>query len=223
MTEDQINAERLKLKANVNFLRLQLRVGKATQEELQLAEKALAQFKETPSATLKQVGQPHPLAKNESPWTPSGDTLAPHVATIVEELRKQQAEIDFEKRSLSMQLQAIPPHTPCPELTKAILALREKWMALGDDIRYVVTHGERPQEASTTPPQWDAEAYRSQLPTDRYTLSKMIDNLSINVRYKWPKRMAQTDTLAKKAEYQTKISKGEIELSILQQQFNALK
>ncbi|WP_428657644.1 hypothetical protein [Runella sp.] len=222
MTEEQIKAERVKLKNNLSYLRLQQRAGKATAAEVERAELAWNTFADAPSETLKQTNVPAPAPQGQA-WQSEtvANTLAPEVALIVDELRRQQGELDFQKRSLSMQLQAVPKDVPCSDITKQILELREQWMALGDEIRFVIANGQRPSEER--PKEFDAEAYESQLPNDRYQLSKLIENTNINVTYRWPQRMAQAKTEAKKAEYRLKIAKGERELEILRQYFKSIQ
>ena len=222
MTEEEIKTERLKLKNNLSYLRLQERAGKATAAEVARAELAWNTFSSAPAETLKATATPPPAPQGPA-WQSekAADTLAPEVALIVDELRQQQSDLDYEKRSLSMQLQAVPKTVPCPEITKQILELREQWMALGDEIRFVIANGQRPSEER--PKEFDGEAYLSQLPNDRYQLSKLIENMNINVNYRWPQRMAQSKTEAKKAEYRLKIAKGERELDILRQYFKSIQ
>lgn len=222
MTEEQKTAHRIKMKARVKLLQLDLRVGKATQAQVDEAQKAydaLLNFTPTKEPEIKlTTGKAAP-----EPEKLNGKALTAEAQTILSELGKKQDDIDRQKRELSMSLQSVAHDVPCREITQQILFLREQWKEVGDTIYFVKEHGHLPNEAADQSEEQDPAEYAEKLPKDRFVLDKLIKNLNINVNHKWPKRMAEAKTEAKKSEYRLRIAKGEQELEIMKEQFSKLQ
>lgn len=223
MNADEKQANQIKLKARLNMLRLELRAGKATAEQVAEAEAALEAIRGFVPAkepkTILTTGKAAPVLEKLN-----GKTLSAEAQKIVSDLSKTKEEIDLKKRELSMSLQNVPQGVTCKEITQEILAHRERWKALGDSIYFVQEYGFLPEQAAAQPEadEVDLAEYGDQLPNDRFVLDKMIKNLTINVFHKWPDRMKTAKTEAKKAEYNVRISKGGVLLQVMKDKFKKI-
>lgn len=222
MTEEKKRAEGIKLKAKLKMLELELRVGKATRaqvEEAAAAYKALTDFKPRPEPMVAlATGKAEPLLKKLE-----GTALPASAQEAISALMLERDEIDRQKRTLSMSLQNIPASVGCKEVTQEIMAFREKWKAITDKIYFVQEYGFLPEQTAEHTGEADVDRYGEQLPDDRFILDKMIKNLNINVNHKWPERMSQAKTEAKKSEYRLRIAKGEMQLEVMRAKFEKLK
>ncbi len=200
------------------MLELEVRAGKATPKQVEEARAALDALKGyvPPKASLvtKQVATAPKLLKELDSKELSGEVQA-----IVKQLKEDQEKVDFEKRQLSMSLQGVSKTEICKDITDKILSLREKWREIGDTIYFVIEHGHLPG----APVEESIEDFGKNLPNDKFTLDKMIENLNINVNYRWPKRMATAKNEAKKSEFAIRIAKGERMLEVMRSKFKSLK
>ena len=121
MDEEKKRAEGIKLKARLKMLQLELKVGKATQEQVDeaaAAYKALTDFQPRPEPSVAlATGKATPVLEKLN-----GKTLPPAAQEIVRALMLERDEIDRQKRALSMSLQNIPASIQCKEVTQEILA-----------------------------------------------------------------------------------------------------
>jgi hypothetical protein len=233
MEDEKMKVERLRAKAQWELLKLQLRAGRVSADEVQQAEQVWrrigAEQRRTEALPLLPPSAKVKVAIAEKPmvaWTPDPvrepETVSPEAASLIAELERDRSAVDVAKREVSMQLQQVPLSVPCPELTSQILDLRKQWEEIGDRIVYVKRFGELPVSSSAQDETFFPVAFTQQLPKDKFALDRMMKNLSINVRNKWPEKLAKAKTVAKKAEYERKIAVGEAQLGVMRELFATL-
>lgn len=208
MDEAQIKKERMRAKAKWQLLKLELRSGKATEQQVQEAQlvwERIGQYTYVPpTPTLAEL----PLLPETS-----------EMKTLLVKLERQRAVIDVKKRHVSMRLQTVPASRPCPELTKEILDYRAQWEELGDAIQYVRRYGHLPSQEPEDQEVGFPVNYAEDLPRDKWELDRMMKNMAINVNHRWPKLMAKAKTTSKKAEYKKRIAIGTAQYEVMKALF----
>lgn len=186
MEDEKMKVERLRAKAQWELLKLQLRAGKVSLEEVQRAEQVWRRI----GAEQRRVEALPPLppsvkvAVAEKPmvaWVPEqrepetvSVSVSTEAASLIAELERERSAVDVAKREVSMQLQQVPLSVACPELTARILDFRKQWEELGDRIVYVKRFGELPVSSSA---QDDSSsffpvAFTEQLPKEKFQLGQ---------------------------------------------------
>ena len=223
MTPAELKAQRIRAKANLELLEMNLRTGKSTPDQVQEARDVLEALREhRPGA--EQQAAPVPTTSSRGPerlYLPQAERqLSPHVAALAEQVKREMEGIDRQKAVLSNRLKHVPDGVPCRDLTGQILALREEWQAKGDELRYVLEHGNLPDSQEPNP-EIDRAVFVESLPTDKLDLDRKIRNEKANLS-KYRTRLERSETEAKKAHYRTLVAQAEGRISLMQTHFNAL-
>ena len=227
MEDEVMKADRLRAKANWELLKLQHRAGKVPLAEVERAEQVWRKIGAEQRREERLPVVPKKVAVAEKPmvaWVPpqEGEPVSTEAAGLIAELERERAVVDVAKREVSMRLQQVPLSVACPELTAQILDLRKQWEEIGDRIVYVKRFGQLPDAPSTEGETFFPVAFTEQLPKDKFQLDRMMKNMAINTRNKWPKLLAKAKTAAKKAEYERKIAVGEAQLEVMKELFATL-
>ncbi len=209
MNQETLQQQRRQAKAHLELVGMAYKRQRATLAEYEKAKEVYEALK---------AAQPVQEARREE-YQPEKKPLSPVIENLVKEVQRELFEIDASKRRLSNQLASMPVGQKCKELVDQILKLREDWRAKGDELRYVIEHGQRPEAERES--EFDESEYIRTLPREKLELDRLIRNEKSNLS-KHRKKLRDASTDAKKAHYAMQVAQCEIRISAMQTTFNAL-
>lgn len=144
--------------------------------------------------------------------------LSDDAVEVIEQLRKEQQEIDERKNVLANGLFDIPATVNCKSTVQEIKSLREKWRIVGDKIRYIERNGTLPEMQGET----EKNNFVNSLPTDILALDTKIKyRKSTLSKYKKSLQTAKTEQQRMKQE--RNIAQAIAEIEMMTTQLNAIR
>lgn len=143
--------------------------------------------------------------------------LAPEVVEIIAELQEQKQAIDLRKNKLANSLFDIPDEVNCRAVVHEIKKLREEWRIIGDQVYFVKKNGHRPSQQIDG---LNEGEFLNSLPKDLLDLDRKIKNRKADLS-KYRSRLQKAKTEPEKYKQERNIAQAEIELSLMQTQFNS--
>jgi hypothetical protein len=220
MTETEHKRQIIKATVNEELIKMNLRIGKASKEELLTAQGILKELQGYVVATTASSTSTGSVtaATVKSPPTPSGGVVSadvaftPEVAALLEGIKAKKEKIDFEKGMLSNQLHTIPDGVRCEGLVRQILAKRNEWIDASDEYYFVMRHGHLPAVADNS---FDTDGYVQTLPENLLELDQKRRNLISSIS-KYRKRLAESKTDIAKQRQEQNINIASLQLASIE-------
>ncbi|WP_420153555.1 hypothetical protein [Siphonobacter sp.] len=218
MNQETLQQQRRQAKANLELVGMAYKRKRATLAEYEKAKEVYEALKAAQPVQERMSAKAVQEAKREE-YRPEEKQRTPVLENLVKEVQQELFQIDAAKRRLSNQLDAVPAGKKCKDLVDQILKLRDDWTAKGDELRYVIEHGKRPEVETES--EFDQGEFIRTLPREKLELDRLIRNEKSNLS-KHRKKLRDASTDAKKAHYAIQVAQCEIRISAMQTTFNAL-
>jgi hypothetical protein len=210
----------LKATAELEQQRQLCRINKADETKIAELERVIQEFRFPNSETAKLIKLNIDIPKSGYIEVTTEPEYSSETVQVLEELYLKQNGIDKKKNILADGLFLIPDQVTTKAECEEIKTLREEWRGVGDEIRFVKKHGQRPSAAVAVG--IDESEFVNSLPVDMHSLFKKIKSKESSLsNFKKRLRLSKSETTRYKQE--KNIAAAETELSLMNTLLNTLK